>query len=154
VSGAHLHFGLGAETEVSSLELTWLSTVVQELVHVPADRVLLAVEPLVTVASATGPGSAVSEGSDIVVDLGLANHDGADVDVDVVVDVWIGGSADGWGSSVVTSTVGASGSSLQVSFTVPNGSAHGSTTDVELVVTVSDAGGGVDQHVVAAQIGP
>src|SRR5665213_2203352 len=40
-----VHFGLGAATNVTKIEITWPSGIVQKLENVAADRVILATEP-------------------------------------------------------------------------------------------------------------
>ena len=41
-----VHFGLGGETSLESLEIRWPSGIVQSLQNVPCDRVLKVKEPL------------------------------------------------------------------------------------------------------------
>jgi hypothetical protein len=44
-SDKRVHFGLGAETEISSLEIKWPSGIVQTLKNVKADQILRVDEP-------------------------------------------------------------------------------------------------------------
>lgn len=44
-SDKRVHFGLGAETTIQSMEVRWPSGITQTLTNVPADRILKVEEP-------------------------------------------------------------------------------------------------------------
>ncbi|MCK5690730.1 CRTAC1 family protein, partial [Myxococcota bacterium] len=130
-----VHMGLGASDMADELLVTWPSGIEQKVVYVPSMAVAL-IEPVVTTQSASGPASAVAEGADIVMDITFENHTSANADVDYVVDVWVNGVADGWGSADLTTSVSANSTgTVQVTITVPTDAAGGVTTDIELVTT-------------------
>ena len=148
------HFGVGNLDEAQSVSVRWPSGITQSVYHVPRDTYVDLVEPYVTTSAVTGPAGAVAEGSDLSVSLTLVNATSQPRLVTYDAVVLSGGIVAFSGPSAQT-TVPASGSApVTIDITVPSGAAGGSASPVEILVRVSDAGGGTDQALVAGTIEP
>jgi enediyne biosynthesis protein E4 len=147
-----LHFGIGDAAEVGLLSIAWPSGIDQHVTHVAAGIRLVAVEPLVTIQSAAPPNGSIAEGDDIVVSAILRNHSGQPATVMSHLDLRIPGRAPDSGS-IVEVTVAANGTvAIDLTVTVPIGSVGQATIAAEVVASVADAEGGLDESAMPASV--
>ncbi len=136
-----VHVGIGA-APTADVDIAWPSGIAQHLVAVPASTRVAAVEPAVTIASATPDMTAVSETAVIDVSVELINHTAAPVDVTVSA------TLNGTTSGPVAITVPAA----DVATTVVSVTAMGSGS-VPLVTSVTESGS-LDQRSTTIDIAP
>ena len=142
-SDPRVHFGLGSATSVPRLRLAWPSGRTQRLVAIPADSDLTVMEPLATITSTSVP-PVVPQDSMMVVALGLQAHVSTQVDIAISVDLSIGGTSvagSGGGFPLSGSTT------TDLTIVVPAGLVT-EATPARIVISVSDATGGLDQRAV------
>lgn len=141
-SQATVHFGLSDAPHVDRLIARYPSGAVQDLVDVPADMRLTIVEPFVTITQASISPSTVPPGG--VTDLSFTLSNDASTTQTVDWTVRLDGLSGGDGTS---SLAGGGTQVVTVQVTAP---ANPGT--IPLLVTVGDAGGGVDQTRIALPV--
>lgn len=148
-----VHFGTGAAAEVRRLGVRWPSGIEQTLWRVPASMRIVLVEPLVTIRSATAAQALVRERQPLVVAAGVRSETQASLQTSHRLSILLpGGRVDG-AETPVSLGPGAA-ATVQASVTVPPGAALGMQRTVDVLLTSSDAGGGVDQRLLTVEIAP
>jgi len=148
------HFGLGAAAEAEHLSVEWPSGVLQELVHLPAGARLIAIEPFATIATATPPGAPVAEGAVATVSVTFHNERAVATPFSHALELRVPGAAPIAGPTGSATVPAGSTTTLDLSMTIPSGASGGAPVEAELVVSGSDAGGGLDQLAVPVSIVP
>lgn len=139
-----VHFGLNALTEVERLSLRWPSGRTHSLHHVPAGLELPAMEPVLTVHPSSSAPASVSGGNTWTAQVVVENHHSTQaVSGGTMLEVRILGQRAVFPVQPLTIPAGST-ATVNIAIPVPLG-LPGLPANAEVLLTVFDSGGGVDQ---------
>jgi len=143
-NSAHAHFGLGTETEVEHLEITWPSGIVQDRFHLDTDQHVAIKEPYLSFDDTSAAPTMISEGNLLLIQPVLRNHTAQPRTGYWFAELRVGAIT--WIGPIIASSVPANGTFAGAfPIPVPVGVTGGNPIDIELVWNLYDPTLGHDQ---------